>query len=232
MQEKETSERPRKMHRKPAIYSRNFLMDLKLVTTIQNVIATEIKGKTDLICLDVGCGSKPYYPFFASICKDYLGIDIIRNREVNVVASAENLPFRDEIFDLVICTQVLEHVSDPMETISCIHSVLKEKGNLILSTHGVYTSHTSQDFWRFTDQGLEKVLAGFRLVRVLPNGGPIVTLIVMINHIICLFMPLILRNFLFTVNNFIGLTLDRLISLNPYMSKKFWVSNYTAVATK
>jgi ubiquinone/menaquinone biosynthesis C-methylase UbiE len=44
-----------------------------------------------------------------------------------------NLPFDDESFDCVVCTEVLEHVYSPYKALDEIHRILKPKGSLILS---------------------------------------------------------------------------------------------------
>lgn len=46
------------------------------------------------------------------------------------VGKAESLPFRDEFFDLVISSAVLEHVGDIRETIREMYRVLKPNGNI------------------------------------------------------------------------------------------------------
>lgn len=43
------------------------------------------------------------------------------------------LPFDNESFDCVICTEVLEHVYSPYKALDEIHRILKPKGSLILS---------------------------------------------------------------------------------------------------
>jgi SAM-dependent methyltransferase len=73
---------------------------------------------------------------------------------------AENICFPDAFFDCIICSEVLEHVSQPYRAISEIHRVLKEGGLLILTVpfwveiHDVYWN----DNWRFTPSGLEILL--------------------------------------------------------------------------
>ena len=62
--------------------------------------------------LDVGCGAKPYYPFFAPYASSYVGVDR-QNPAAELEGTAEDVPAEDGTFDLVLCTQVLEHVDDP-----------------------------------------------------------------------------------------------------------------------
>src|SRR5207249_3341124 len=60
--------------------------------------------------LDVGCGVKPYYPFFAAGASEFVGVDVA-NPAADVEGTAERLPLPDGEFDVVLCTQVLEHTS-------------------------------------------------------------------------------------------------------------------------
>lgn len=51
-----------------------------------------------------------------------------------VRANVESLPFEDGSFDLVLCTQVLEHVVDPQAVLRELARVLEPGGTLLLST--------------------------------------------------------------------------------------------------
>lgn len=44
------------------------------------------------------------------------------------VADAHNIPYRDNTFDLVICTEVIEHVDDPLKVLVEMRRVLKKGG--------------------------------------------------------------------------------------------------------
>jgi len=91
--------------------------------------------------LDIGCGENPYT--FHKYLNNYIGMDI----DVNVLkkvyqdlsnaslicASGSRAPFMDESFDLIICTEVLEHLKNPGEMISEINRVLTGGGKAIIS---------------------------------------------------------------------------------------------------
>lgn len=48
------------------------------------------------------------------------------------VADAHKLPFKSNAFDLVVCTEVLEHVDDPRSVLFEIKRVLKNKGTAVI----------------------------------------------------------------------------------------------------
>jgi SAM-dependent methyltransferase len=110
--------------------------------------------------LDVGCGPKPYYPFFAGRVDDYVGVDIGDNPAADLEGSVEALPVEDGSFDLVLCTQVLEHCADPAAAVRELFRVTSPGGRVLASTHGVQVYHPSpQDFWRWTHDGLRRLFA-------------------------------------------------------------------------
>jgi SAM-dependent methyltransferase len=94
-------------------------------------IARGLLGTTSATALDVGCGNG----FLRSLgFSDAIGIDIRLNPAVTVRASAENLPFRDQIFDLVFAGEVLEHLNEPAQALNEWTRVLRTGGSLCLST--------------------------------------------------------------------------------------------------
>jgi SAM-dependent methyltransferase len=125
--------------------------------------------------LDVGCGAKPYYPFFARFDVDYVGLDVVDNPLAELRGSVEAIPAEDASFDLVLCTQVLEHADDPALAVRELRRVLGPGGRALVSTHGVQVYHPSpQDFWRWTHAGLERLFttaADWARVAVEPASG-------------------------------------------------------------
>lgn len=51
-----------------------------------------------------------------------------------LIADAQELPFKDNIFDVVVITEVLEHVPDMQKAIDECHRVLKREGYIYIST--------------------------------------------------------------------------------------------------
>lgn len=101
--------------------------------------------------LDVGCGTGPVIELLAKKYpeKHFVGLDItpamievarskgLSNAEF-VVGDAENLPFGDEDFDAVLCSNSFHHYPNPGAFLSEAHRVLRPGGKLILRD---YTSN-------------------------------------------------------------------------------------------
>ena len=105
------------------------------------------------IVLDLGCGQLPYIEFFPDMkIKEFYGVDLsleslkIARRNFNgafplilVRYGVKNIPFRDTSVDIVVSSEVLEHLDDPKEYLKEIHRVMKDGGYLSLSTPCVST---------------------------------------------------------------------------------------------
>ena len=122
--------------------------------------AAELVDDAPVRVLDVGCGPKPYYPFFASVASEYIGVDVVENPAAELLGPVEALPVEDASFDLVLCTQVLEHCDDPARAVRELHRVTRAGGRVLASTHGVQVYHPSpSDYWRWTHEGLRRLFA-------------------------------------------------------------------------
>jgi SAM-dependent methyltransferase len=107
--------------------------------------------------LDVGCGVKPYYPFFERAAS-YVGLDVVENPAADVIGPVEAMPLEDASFDIVLCNQVLEHCDDPPQAVRELRRVTAPGGRVLASTHGVQVYHPSPtDLWRWTHAGLERL---------------------------------------------------------------------------
>lgn len=141
--------------------------------------------------LDVGCGLRPYESSFPQGV--YIGVDIeVSGRNAELKApdhyyDGRILPFPDESFEGVICTQVLEHVPDPGLLLAEMYRVLKPGGRLIMSLPFVWQEHEAPyDFFRYTRFGATSLLnrAGFEVSDLIKNTGTIEALAVLVNSYI------------------------------------------------
>ncbi len=124
--------------------------------------------------LDVGCGGKPYYSLFASFADSYFGVDV-DNPSADITGTVESIPVPDGSYDLVLCTQVLEHALDPAKAVAELWRVTAPGGRVLLSTHGTQVFHPAPvDLWRWTHQGLHRLFdenAAWDSVTVRPGSG-------------------------------------------------------------
>ena len=166
---------PGELRRNPPRSSPTFLLRAPLSAWLQAEArrAAERYGRYRL--LDVGCGVKPYYPFFRDAASEYVGVDVVENPAADLHGSIEQLPVPDASFDIVLCTQVLEHTLDPAQGVRELRRVLAPGGRVLASTHGVEVYHPSpEDYWRWTHAGLERLFAtsaDWGSVTVTPVGG-------------------------------------------------------------
>lgn len=161
---------------------RVFLHTLMLEASLKQC-GVYVKGVT----LDVGCGHKPYEKTFFAGAEKYVGMDYLTDRsQPDVVGSATDIPLGDASFDTVVCTEVLEHVPDPLKALREMHRVLKPGGYLILSAPMYWPRHEMPyDFFRYPYDGILHLVkeGGFDLIKLFNRGRSYVFLGQVIQHI-------------------------------------------------
>ena len=134
------------------------LNNLKQKITRKKLLDFIRKNKSSLHTLDLGCGNAPYKHLFS----DRIGFDNKSGEGVDVVGDAHKLPFKNEEFDTVLCSEVLEHLHSPEIALAEMKRVLKSGGILILTTRFIYPIHDApNDYWRFTPDAFKSLLKIF-----------------------------------------------------------------------
>lgn len=94
------------------------------------------KGRT---ALDVGCRAGVQTRWLQSQGYTVTSIDVEKLFDgAQVVDANETLPFADESFDLVWCSEVIEHLRDPAKSLAELRRVTRTGGELILTTPNSY----------------------------------------------------------------------------------------------
>jgi len=126
----------------------------------------------DAKVLDIGGRIQPYRELIPFSHK-YWSLDVRQTALVNVLGNAESLPFADDSLDVVICTQMIEYVTDPAALAQEIHRVLRPGGSLLLSAPSIFPRDSEHDRWRFFPVTLRQLFRQFSEIEVLPECGSI-----------------------------------------------------------
>ena len=122
--------------------------------------------------LDIGSGRAPY----SREIRDarVVTIDFSPDKGPMTVGSCTELPFKGASFDAVICTEVLEHVSEPEAALREIFRILRPGGRFYITVPMLGSLHYEpHDFFRYTKYGLTHLLekTGFKVTQLEPLGG-------------------------------------------------------------
>lgn len=139
-------------------------------------ICSKLEGEIEKKILIVGSGEQrsfvaTYFNKLSSleiICTD---IDIVA--DVDYFCDAHNLPFKDETFNVVIITAVLEHVIDPFCVTNELHRVLKKNGLIYSEIPFMQQVHEgAYDFMRFSKSGQRFLFKEFNELEAGVTAGP------------------------------------------------------------
>ncbi|MDZ7620706.1 MAG: class I SAM-dependent methyltransferase [Patescibacteria group bacterium] len=153
----------------PTIGHSRYVVLRKLRDTFRDIAASSLPTGGHCRVLDYGCGSSPYRPIFEATGAHYTTADLPGNpTAVFEVQDGGRVPSPSGSFDVVLSSQVLEHVWDARSYLGESWRLLRPGGRLILSTHGYWPYHPDPcDFHRWTGEGLRRLVQceGFEVVR-------------------------------------------------------------------
>jgi len=100
----------------------------------------------------------------------YVGVDIAPGPGVDVVCNAENLveKFGPASFDVVVSTEMLEHVHDWRLIVSTLKTILKPHGLLVITTRRIgFDFHGyPHDYWRFERDDFQRIFSDLEIRRL------------------------------------------------------------------
>ncbi|MFT3910215.1 MAG: class I SAM-dependent methyltransferase [Ferruginibacter sp.] len=150
------------------------LLDLQILTIYKDIkkVLPSFSGNI----LDIGCGQSPY-KFLLNKETKYHGIDIIEatefgynNKDITAF-DGKNIPFPDNTFDGIICTEVLEHVQEYQYLVDEIYRTTKKGAAIIVTIPWSARYHyIPYDYFRYTPSSLKTIFAKFSEVNIKPRG--------------------------------------------------------------
>ena len=96
-------------------------------------------------------------------------------KEIDIISDITDIPVEDQSFDVIVCTEVLEHLPDPILALKEFHRILSIDGQLILTAPFCSLTHFAPYHYA---TGLSRYWYethlhdfGFSLIEATPNGG-------------------------------------------------------------
>ena len=130
--------------------------------------------------LDVGAGTGRYRHLFEHClyrAHDF-GIEpstMGKYTQLDYVSDIVEIPVPNAVFDVVLCSEVLEHVPDPISAVREMARILKRGGKLLLTSPlGAFLHQEPYHFYGgYTPHWYRKFLpeAGFQIESIEPNRG-------------------------------------------------------------
>lgn len=140
--------------------------------------------KNGALILDIGAGTCPYKDLFTHC--SYFALDFAKYKgvkrngqpsygEINVISDILSIPIKNNSIDVVLCTEVLEHVFDPINAIKEMARVLKKNGTILITAPlGSGLHQLPYHFYGgFTPEWYKKCLKANKIYTksIIPNGG-------------------------------------------------------------
>lgn len=156
--------------------------------------------------------------------------DIDPSRKPDIVLDICNSEFVDE-FDVIVMSEVLEHIPTPHLALERVLMALKPGGKLILSTPFVFPIHDRpHDFFRYTKYGLQYLLRDYSSVAVLERNGWAEAIVVLMARVAN--TPFKQRSVRYGVGIFSVLIFPLARALSNYAPNDFITSGYFVTAFK
>lgn len=124
------------------------------------------------LVLDAGAGESPYAGWFSAHryeSADFAQVEKDYSHSLTYVCDLRELPVEDCRFDLIVMTQVLEHLPEPASVLAELRRVLKPGAEVWFSTPLFYEEHEQPyDYFRYTQFGLRHLCdrAGLEVVTI------------------------------------------------------------------
>ena len=161
----------------PKIIKNRINPEVSSINNFMNFVSTQVKNN-DLI-LDAGAGDCQYKDLFIHAKYESTDFEDVFDQNFKdkhtFTCDLSNIPRKTNFYNVIINTQVLEHVPEPQNVLNELYRVLKKNGKLFVTVPQCWGIHGKEpyNYFFFTKFGLEKMLksAGFKIKFIRPRGG-------------------------------------------------------------
>lgn len=141
-----------------------------IVFGVKNLSKEEIKGKRviEVGSYNVNGGIRDILESWEP--KEYIGVDIEAGPGVDVVCNGENLveKFGKDSFDVVISTELVEHVENWKKVFSNIKNICKPNGAIYVATrsYGFPYHAFPHDYWRYETEDIKAIFSDCEILSI------------------------------------------------------------------
>ncbi len=150
-----------------------------MVDLIARAYQENLTGNASGKLIDLGCGKVPLFQAYSHLVSDIFCAD--RDDDQHLLCHVDlicdlgsPLPIKDEEFNTIILSDVLEHIPQPEMLWSEMSRVMKPGGKILLNVPFLYWLHEQpHDYLRYSRYSLERYTnrSGLKLILLQPLGG-------------------------------------------------------------
>ncbi len=223
----------------PSLWDHHYLEGFGRVEKLRAILGKIFKEDPDrwneahpALLLDLGGRESPYEELAEGFPVRWVSTDLQRYGRTEILVDAQGLPFREGVFDLVLCTQVFGYIPNLSSVVGEIHRVLKPGGRAILSEAAVFPPWGVGARWRILPEGWKTLLWDFSECHVQAELTTSASFFRVVNLYLSILLQRVFllekiwRIFLCTVFNLLGRWMNRRSRDDGF------TSNYLAVGRK
>jgi len=172
------------------------LIDYHQWSLLKFVKTNAKKVPSNFNVIDIGAGELRYKNYFKHchyVSQDLCVGDGDWNFEnIDIKSSIYDIPVKENSIDVILCTQVLEHIEFPEKAFEEFSRILKQNGKIILTVPlGQGEHQIPHDYYRYTQYALRGLgeRHGLLLKEITPQGGIFINLEHVFWQALIIFVP-------------------------------------------
>lgn len=197
----------------PRLYDFSYLMTRSFRQTMADFVSLINRQRQPIAILDLGCGYKPFKKLFPKN-SNYIGVDMSLNSYADIIANNQKLPFKNNAFDIVIASEVLEHSNNEYQFADELTRVSKNKTLVFISLPFIFPEHGQPyDFQRLTKYKLKELFKNHKIISLKESNNIISSVFVFINLFFRIILgSTVLLSPIYIFNNLLALAVEK---INP-----------------